>query len=58
MFSEAVCEDCMEGDHEACRREGGWMFFDIEGRPGWATGHGDDRCGCHLTDHVLDRRGR
>jgi hypothetical protein len=43
--SEFICEDCMEGDHESCRREGGWPYQLL-----------DDRCGCHLTDHRLDNR--
>jgi len=36
----------MAADHEACRREGGYM--DDEDN--------DRRCGCHLTAHALDRR--
>lgn len=44
-ISEWVCEDCMEGDHEVCRRQGGWPFQET-----------DERCGCHLSRHALDKR--
>ena len=44
--TELVCEDCVEGDHEACRRSGGWPYQDT-----------NERCGCHLTEHALDNRG-
>lgn len=43
--SEYVCEDCMDGDHEECWRQGGWPHQDT-----------DERCGCHLTGHRLDNR--
>lgn len=46
--TERVCEDCMDGAHDACRREGGYM--DDEDN--------DQRCGCHLTEHLLDKRRR
>jgi hypothetical protein len=36
----------MEGDHESCRREGGYL--DDEDN--------SIRCGCHLTAHALDNR--
>lgn len=38
----------MEGDHKACFREGGYMDFEDNSK----------RCGCHLTAHALDNRGR
>jgi hypothetical protein len=49
--TERVCEDCIGTggigiDHEACRREGGYM--DDEDN--------DQRCDCHLTGHRLDNR--
>lgn len=43
--TELVCEDCMDGDHEECRRQGGWPHQDT-----------NERCGCHLTAHALDNR--
>lgn len=43
--NELVCEDCLEGDHEACRRAGGWPHQDT-----------NERCGCHDTAHLLDNR--
>lgn len=45
MVNEFVCEECMDGDHDACRREGGWPHQDT-----------NERCGCHLSDHALDNR--
>lgn len=56
IATEAVCEDCMAGNHMICRREGGWFFLTSAGRPSWANGNGDHRCGCHLTSHSLDPR--
>lgn len=46
IANENVCIDCMEGDHETCRHEGGYL--DDEDN--------SVRCGCHLTDHALDNR--
>lgn len=43
--TEYLCDDCIEGDHEACRREGGWPHQDT-----------NERCGCHLTAHRFDNR--
>ena len=45
-FDEIVSIDCMEGDHETCRHEGGYL--DDEDN--------SIRCGCHLTAHALDNR--
>lgn len=46
IVNENVCVDCMNGDHEVCRHEGGYL--DDEDN--------DQRCGCHLTAHALDNR--
>lgn len=46
LANEGVCSDCMEGDHDTCRHEGG--YTDDEDN--------DQRCGCHLTGHALDNR--
>jgi hypothetical protein len=46
LATERVCDDCMAGDHEACRREGGYMDDEDNAL----------RCGCHLTAHGLDNR--
>lgn len=34
------CEDCAEGDHSECSRQGGWPFQDT-----------NERCACHLRGH-------
>lgn len=44
--TEVLCEDCIAGDHEACRREGGYLDDEDNSL----------RCGCHLTAHALDNR--
>lgn len=46
LANEGVCVDCMEGDHETCRREGGYLDDEDNSM----------RCGCHLTQHALDNR--
>lgn len=43
---ETICEDCLAGDHEACRHEGGYTDDEDNTR----------RCGCHTTRHALDNR--
>ncbi len=45
LVTEYLCIDCIEGDHEACRREGGWPHQDTS-----------ERCGCHLSAHRFDNR--
>lgn len=42
---ELICEDCLEKDHLSCLHEGGWMHQETF-----------ERCGCHLTKHLLDNR--
>ncbi len=51
--TELVCSDCMGDEvtgvnHEACRREGGYMDDEDNAL----------RCGCHLAGHALDNRKR
>jgi hypothetical protein len=48
VITERICDDCMAGDHEACRREGGYLD----------DHDNSNRCGCHLTAHALDNRAR
>jgi hypothetical protein len=43
--NEFVCDECLEGDHESCRRSGGWPFQET-----------NERCGCHESDHRFDNR--
>jgi hypothetical protein len=45
ILTEYVCDDCIEGDHESCRRSGGWPHQET-----------CERCGCHLSAHALDNR--
>ena len=45
--NELVCDDCLAGDHDECRRAGGWPHQDT-----------NERCGCHETAHLLDNRPR
>lgn len=38
-YDERPCDDCAEGDHESCRRNGGFPHQDSA----W-----DERCPCHI----------
>lgn len=51
-MNEFVCDDCLDGDHEACRREGGFLNDEAH----ITATDSDNRCGCHLSSHQLDNR--